>query len=71
MTYTQNRKIAQVKETSLVAGGVDVGGQYHYARAFDWRGIEASACWRSLLDMRDLLLQKVGENKGYNARRVH
>ena len=34
-------------------------------------GIEASACRRSLLDMRGLLPQKVGENKGHNARRVH
>ena len=39
MNYTQNRKIMQVTETSLVVG-VDIGSQYHYARAFDWRGIE-------------------------------
>lgn len=39
MNYTQNRKIAQVTETTLVVG-VDIGSQYHYARAFDWRGIE-------------------------------
>ena len=41
MNYTQNRKIMQVTETSLVVGvGVDIGSQYHYARAFNWRGIE-------------------------------
>lgn len=39
MNYTQNRKIAQVTETTLVVG-VDIGSQWHYARAFDWRGIE-------------------------------
>lgn len=39
MNYTQNRKIMQVTETTLVVG-VDIGSQYHYARAFDWRGIE-------------------------------
>ena len=39
MNYTQNRKIAQVTETTLVVG-VDIGSQWYYARAFDWRGIE-------------------------------
>lgn len=39
MNYTQNRKIMQVTEMTLVVG-VDIGSQYHYARAFDWRGIE-------------------------------
>lgn len=39
MNYTQNRKIMQVTETTLVVG-VDIGSQWHYARAFDWRGIE-------------------------------
>lgn len=39
MNYTQNRKIAQVTESTLVVG-VDIGSQWHYARAFDWRGIE-------------------------------
>ena len=31
MNYTQNRKIAQVTETTLVVG-VDIGSQWHYAR---------------------------------------
>lgn len=39
MNYTQNEKILQVKESSLVVG-IDIGSETHYARAFDWRGIE-------------------------------
>lgn len=41
MNYTQNNKIAQVTEQTLVVG-VDIGSEYHYARSFDWRGIELS-----------------------------
>ena len=41
MNYTQNEKIAQVTETTLVIG-IDVGSEFHYARAFDWRGYEYS-----------------------------
>lgn len=39
MNYTQNHKIAQVTENTLVVG-VDIGSEQHYARAFDWRGME-------------------------------
>ncbi len=39
MNYTQNHKIAQVTEKTLVIG-VDIGSEQHYARAFDWRGME-------------------------------
>ena len=39
MNYTQNVKIEQVTDTTLVIG-VDVGSQLHYARAFDNRGME-------------------------------
>ena len=39
MNYTQNHKIAQVTENTLVVG-VDIGSEQHYARAFDWRGLE-------------------------------
>lgn len=39
MNYTQNHKIAQVTERTLVVG-VDIGSEQHYARAFDWRGLE-------------------------------
>ena len=41
MNYTQNEKIAQVTETTLVIG-IDVGSENHYARAFSFRGIEYS-----------------------------
>ncbi len=41
MNYTQNKKIEQVQETTLVVG-VDIGSTKQYARAFDWRGIEVS-----------------------------
>ena len=39
--YTQNAKIAQVTEKSLVIGA-DAGSGTHYARAFNWRGQELS-----------------------------
>ena len=39
MKYTQNFKIEQVTEKTLVVG-VDIAKKKHYARAFDWRGIE-------------------------------
>lgn len=41
MNSTQNRKIEQVKNTTLVVG-IDVGSEFHYARAFDNRGYEFS-----------------------------
>ncbi len=39
MNYTQNDKIEQVADTTLVVD-VDIGSQTHYARAFDNRGKE-------------------------------
>lgn len=39
MNSTQNKKIAQVKETTMIVG-IDVGSEAHYFRAFNWRGIE-------------------------------
>ncbi|MBR5943798.1 MAG: IS110 family transposase, partial [Lachnospiraceae bacterium] len=39
MNCKQNQKINQVKESTLVVG-IDIGSNTHYARAFDWRGIE-------------------------------
>ena len=39
MNYTQNEKIEQVTDETLVVG-VDIGSQTHYARAFDNRGRE-------------------------------
>ncbi len=37
--FTQNEKISQVREDSLVIG-VDIASEKHYARAYDWRGME-------------------------------
>ena len=39
MNYTQNEKIEQVTDSTMVVG-VDIGSQIHYARAFDNRGRE-------------------------------
>lgn len=39
MNYTQNEKIEQVTDETLVVG-IDIGSQTHYARAFDNRGRE-------------------------------
>lgn len=39
MNYTQNKKIEQVTDTTMVVG-VDIGSQTHYARAFDNKGCE-------------------------------
>ena len=38
---TQNKKIKAITETTLVIG-IDVGSETHFARAFDYRGIEFS-----------------------------
>lgn len=39
INYTQNEKIEQVTDLTMVVG-VDIGSQMHYARAFDNRGIK-------------------------------
>lgn len=39
MNYTQNEKIDQVTDTTMVVG-IDIGSQIHYERAFDNRGRE-------------------------------
>lgn len=39
MNYTQNDKIMSITEQTLVVG-VDIAKKVHYARAFDYRGIE-------------------------------
>lgn len=41
MNYTQNQRIMQVNNKTLVVG-IDVGSETHYARCFDNRGIEYS-----------------------------
>ena len=45
MNCKQNQRINQVEETSLVVG-IDIGGTNHYARAFDWRGIELARVFK-------------------------
>lgn len=39
MSITQNEKIRQVTETTIVIG-VDIASEVHWARAFGWRGLE-------------------------------
>jgi len=39
MKNTQNQKISQIKFETLVVG-IDIGKETHYARAFDYRGME-------------------------------
>ena len=45
MSITQNDKISQVTNTTLVVG-IDISSETHYARAFDWRGLELSKVFR-------------------------
>lgn len=39
MSITQEEKIRQVTENTIVIG-VDIASETHWARAFDWRGLE-------------------------------
>ena len=41
MDYTQNTKIAQATEQTLIID-IDVGSEIHYTRAFNWHGQESS-----------------------------
>ena len=41
MKYNQNTKILQVTEETLIVG-VDIASETHFARAFDYRGVELS-----------------------------
>lgn len=45
MNFTQNEKISQVAETTLVIG-VDIASETHYARAFDFRGREVGKVFK-------------------------
>lgn len=45
MNFTQNEKLNQVTPETLVIG-VDIGSETHYARAFNWRGIELGKVFR-------------------------
>jgi transposase len=39
MKYTQNERILQITEKTLIVG-IDVGSELHHARAFNFRGVE-------------------------------
>jgi len=39
MNFTQNEKLNQLSARGIVIG-VDIASELHYARAFDWRGVE-------------------------------
>ena len=45
MNNTQNKKIGQITEKTLIVG-VDIGSTTHYARAFNWRGIEVGKVYK-------------------------
>lgn len=45
MNYTQNEKIMSITEKTLVIG-VDIAKSIHYARAFDYRGIELAKVFK-------------------------
>lgn len=45
MNCKQNERINQVDENSFVVG-IDIGSTSHYARAFDWRGIELARIFK-------------------------
>lgn len=45
MKRTQNEKILQIQNYTLVVG-IDIGKEVHYARAFDYRGIELAKTLR-------------------------
>lgn len=68
MKYSQNEKIAQVTEKTLIVG-VDIASMTHFARAFDFRGIELGKIIRISNDVQGFRLFKlwVNELKGkYN-----
>jgi len=45
MNFTQNAKLNQLSERSIIVG-VDIASEFHYARAFDWRGVELGKVFR-------------------------
>lgn len=49
MSVTQNEKISQVTERTLVVG-IDISSEAHYARAFDFRGREVGKVFRFCSD---------------------
>ena len=49
MNFTQNQKINQVSEQTLVIG-IDIASELNYARAFDWRGLEKDKVFKFLME---------------------
>ena len=45
MNFTQNEKIRQVTNKTLVVG-IDISSETHYVRAFDWRGMELTGTFK-------------------------
>ena len=45
MNFTQNEKISQVTNETLVVG-IDISSETHYVRAFDWRGMELTKTFK-------------------------
>lgn len=45
MKYSQNSKIMQISEKTLIIG-VDIASEVHFARAFDYRGVELAKILR-------------------------
>ena len=58
MNYTQNEKILQITNETLIIG-VDVASETHYARAFDLRGIELGKLLRFTNDAEGFNILKV------------
>ena len=68
MKSTQNEKIMQIKDETLVVG-IDIGKETHYARAFDARGIEQAKLLRFSNDAHgynslETWMQEIMQQKG-------
>jgi transposase len=50
MNFKQNEKLNQLSERSIVIG-VDIASEIHYARAFDWRGVELGKVFKFANDI--------------------
>ena len=71
MKYNQNFKISQITDNTLVIG-VDIAKKKHYARAFDYRGIEldkvikfkaTSSGFESFIEWSESIAKKHGKDK--------
>jgi len=62
MQYNQNEKILQITDETLIIG-VDVASETHFARAFDYRGIELGKLIKITNDAQGFLIFKVWLNE--------